>query len=163
MNRKEESVKKVLAATAGLMVLALFVAGSAIAGPGCCASKAKATSASAACEGKTEQASACAMKTVKLSIDGMHCPNCREAVQAALTGLDGVCAAKVSYTRKNAQVTYNAASLTEENIVQAVNATGFTVVQVKTADSKVTQDAAKVKEVTATNGACCKAAKKSGT
>ena len=157
-------MKKVLVATLGLMVLALFTAGSVFAGPGCCASKAKATAAqasAAACDTKAEQASACIEKTIKLSIDGMESSSSSKAVQAALTNMEGVCGAKVSYTRKNAQVTYNAASLTEENIVQAVNATGFTVVEVKTASSKVSKDG--LKAVTATNGACCKAAKKSGT
>lgn len=162
-------MKKVLIAMVGLAVL-VFAGVAFAGGPGCCAGKASATKASAAaCETKAGEVSACVMKTVKLSIDGMHCPNCREAVQAALTGLDGVSAAKVSYTRKKAEVTYNAAAVSEESIVKAVNATGFMVMEVKTADGKTSADCCKegAKAESASSKAdCCKAAKaakKSGT
>ncbi|MCI0406682.1 MAG: cation transporter [candidate division Zixibacteria bacterium] len=164
-------MKKVLAIAVGLAVLAF---GSwAVAGPSCC-SKAKSTSASAsaACE-KVEKTSAaaseskgtkasasgseikgegvaCVEKAVKLSIAGMQCGDCSKKVQAALSNLEGICASKVSYTRKNAEVVYNAAQLSEESIVQAVTTAGFTVASTKVSNWKVSK-----------NDDCCKAKKSS--
>lgn len=150
-------MKKVLALATGLAVLSFC--SWAVAGPGCC-SKAKATTASAsaacekvekasaaACETKTEQASVASVKVLKLSVAGMHCGSCSKTVQTALTKLDGVQAAKVSYTRKNAEVKYNPATVNEESIIQTVNATGFTAT-VKSAEAKLSSDA------------CCKAGTK---
>lgn len=147
-------MKKVLALATGLAVL-VFCSW-AVAGPGCC-SKAKATTASAsaacekvekasaaACETKTEQATAASVKVLKLSVSGMHCGSCSKTVQIALTKLDGVESAKVSYTRKNAEVKYNPANVNEESIIKAVNATGFTAT-VKSAAAKASSEA------------CCKA------
>ncbi len=129
-------MKKILALAVGLAVLAFC--SWAVAGPGCC-SKAKSTTTSAsaacervekasaaACETKTEQAGAASVQVLKLSVSGMHCGSCSKTVQAALTKLDGVQSAKVSYTRKSAEVKYNPTTLNEESIIQAVNATGFT-------------------------------------
>lgn len=177
-------MKKVLAVMAGLMVLALCSV--ALAGPGC---RSKATSASAkaaACEGKAVQATAaaceskgttakaaageikaegvaCVEKAVKLSIDGMHCGDCSKKVKAALTNLEGVCGAKVSYTRKNAEIVYNSAQLSEDKVIQAVTAAGFTVASTKASNWKLSKDdcckaGTKAEAVSATTGAaCCKA------
>jgi len=150
-------MKKVLALAIGLAVLAFC--SWAAAGPGCC-SKAKATTTSAtttcekvekasaaACETKTEQAAAGSVKVLKLSVTGMHCGSCSKTVETALTSLDGVQGAKVSYTRKSAQVKYNPASVTEESIIKTVNATGFTA-------------AVKSTGATGSSDACCKAGSK---
>ena len=165
-------MKKILALALGLAVLAFC--SWAAAGPGCC-SKAKATTASAACEKvekasaaacetKTEQAGAAAAKILKLAVSGMHCGSCSKTVQTALAKLDGVQAAKVSYTRKSAEVKYNPATVKEESILQAVNATGFTAT-LKSAEAKVSSGAcckvgSKV-EAASTHEGCCKAKKAS--
>lgn len=167
-------MKRVLAAMVGLSVLAFC--SWAAAGPGCC-NQAKSTSASAACD-KAEKAtaaacdtkacpaSACAVKTVKLSIEGMHCGSCSKAVQTALAKLEGVQAAKVSYTRKNAEVKYNPARLNEETIIQAVNATGFTAT-IKSSEAKMSSEAGgkdgSKAEAASAHGDCCKAKKSSQT
>ncbi len=149
-------MKKVLALTVALAVL-VFCSWAA-AGTGCC-SKAKATTVSAACEkagkaaaadceSKTEQVKAGSVQVLKLSVAGMHCGDCSKIVQTALSRLDGVQEAKVSYTRKSAEVKYNPVALNEESIIQAVNATGFTAT-VKSAEAKMSSDG------------CCKAKKAS--
>lgn len=167
-------MKKILAVAIGVAVLAFC--SWAVAGPSCC-SKAKSTttSASAACE-KVEKtsaahcdpketktaeatgaiktdASACVEKAVKLSIAGMHCGDCSKKVQAALSNLEGVCASKVSYTRKNAEVVYNANQISEEGIVSAVNATGFTVASTKASNWKASKcdEACKAKKSSKTS------------
>jgi Cu+-exporting ATPase len=155
-NRKEEFVKKILLVVIGLVVLAF--ASWAAAGPGCC-SKAKSTTSASASGEKAEKASAahcepketksasaagevdaegaaCVEKAVKLSITGMHCPDCSKKIKAALEHLEGVCASKVSYTRKNAEVVYDANQLSEEGIVQAVRTAGFTVASTKASNWK---------------------------
>jgi copper chaperone len=176
-NWKEDRVKKVLAVLAGLMVLALCSA--ALAGPGC---GAKATSAAAAaCQAKGTSATAasgeikageaaCVEKAIKLSIDGMRCGDCSKKVRAALTNLEGVCASKVSFTRKNAEVIYNAAQLSEDKVIGAVTAAGFTVASTKASNWKLSkEDCTKAQAASATTGAaCCKAkaketSKESGT
>ena len=164
-------MKKILAVAIGVAVLSFC--SWAVAGPSCC-SKAKSTttSASAACE-KVEKtsaahcdpketktaeatgaiktdASACVEKAVKLSITGMHCGDCSKKIQTALSNLEGVCASKVSYTRKNAEVVYNANQLKEENIVQAVTTAGFTVSSTKASSWKISK-----------SEDCCKAKKSS--
>ena len=164
-------MKKVLALATGLAVLAFC--SWAVAGPNCCSkAKSTSTSASAACK-KVEKASAaaceskgtkatttgseikadgaaCVEKAVKLSITGMHCGDCSKKVQAALANLEGICASKVSYTRKNAEVVYNAAQLSEESIVQVVTTAGFTVASTKASNWKVSK-----------SDDCCKAKKAS--
>lgn len=184
-------MKKVLAVMAGLMVLALCSV--ALAGPGCGSKATSASAKAAACEGKAVQATAaaceskgtkataaageikaegaaCVEKAVKLSIDGMHCGDCSKKVKAALTNLEGVCASKVSYTRKNAEIIYNAAQLSEDKVIQAVTAAGFTVASTKASSWKLSkEDCTKADAASATTGvACCKAkaketSKESGT
>jgi copper chaperone CopZ len=167
-------VKKILTVVVGLVVLGFSAW--AIAGPNCC-SKAKSTTtsasaagekvekASAACEPKETKtaeaagavntdASACVEKAVKLSITGMHCGDCSKKIQAALSNLEGVCASKVSYTRKNAEVVYNANQLSEERIVQTVTTAGFTVASTKASNWKASksEDCCKAKKATKTTG-----------
>jgi len=170
-------MKKVLAVAVGLAVLAFC--SWAAAGPGCCP-KAKATTASAsatcekvekasaaACEAKgtsakaasgeikAENASTCVEKAVKLSIEGMHSGDCSKKVIATLTSLEGVCASKVSYTRKNAEIVYNAVQLSEETIIQAVNATGYKVMGTKASNWKLSkEDRCKAEAVSAQAGSC---------
>lgn len=166
-------MKKILAGVVGLVVLGFSAW--AVAGPNCC-SKAKSTTsasaagekvekASAACEPKETKtaeaagavntdASACVEKAVKLSITGMHCGDCSKKIQAALSNLEGVCASKVSYTRKNAEVVYNANRLSEERIVQTVTTTGFTVASTKASNWKASksEDCCKAKKSAKTTG-----------
>lgn len=164
-------MRRILAIATGLVVVAMVSAASA--GPGCC-SKSGQTSASAACakgekasaaacEMKTKQASATTVRVLKLSVDGMHCTNCKTKVQDALNNLQGVQSAKVSYTRKNAEVTYDPTSLNDDAIVAAINATGYTasVKSAKSAEAKASSDAccktgSKVEAASAREG-CCKA------
>lgn len=63
--------------------------------------------------------------TVALHVEGMHCPSCTVTVKAALKKLDGVHDAQVSSKEKRARVTYDAARVTPERMVQAVKDAGY--------------------------------------
>ncbi|MDF1552862.1 MAG: metal-binding (seleno)protein [Deferrisomatales bacterium] len=65
-------------------------------------------------------------RTVELAVKGMTCASCTFAVKAALKKLDGVKDAKVSYREKKAVVTYDPDRVTPEDLVSAVDKTGFT-------------------------------------
>jgi mercuric transport protein len=65
-------------------------------------------------------------RTVELAVEGMTCASCTFAVKAALKKLDGVKDAKVSYREKKAVVTYDPDRVTPEDLVSAVDKTGFT-------------------------------------
>jgi mercuric transport protein len=64
-------------------------------------------------------------KTVELAVEGMTCAACTFAVKAALKKLDGVDNAKVSFREKKAVVTYDPDRVTPEDMVSAVDKTGF--------------------------------------
>lgn len=66
-----------------------------------------------------------------LSIDGMQCPHCAGAVEKALLALPGVSAAKVSLEEKSCTV--EGALPSDDDMVRAVTAQGFTVTGVTAA------------------------------
>lgn len=89
---------------------ALGVATFASAGPGCCAIPQR----TAVPSSNTGQ------KVATLHIDGMTCGSCAMAVKHVLTGVNGVKAVTVSYEKKSAVVTYDAAKVTAEKIAHAI-------------------------------------------
>ena len=68
------------------------------------------------------------IQTVGLSIKGMSCVACEAEVNHELTQLPGIIQSTVSYKNKNAIVRFNASKTTIKNITNAVNATGYTVI-----------------------------------
>lgn len=66
-----------------------------------------------------------AAKTVSLTVEGMTCASCSVAVRIALEKLDGVKEAKVSVADKRAVVDYAPASVTPQQIVEAINNLGY--------------------------------------
>lgn len=67
------------------------------------------------------------MKTLVISIEGMHCDGCAETVTALLTVETGVKAVTVSYADGRARVLYDPAAADEAKLVAAVERGGYKV------------------------------------
>ncbi len=65
------------------------------------------------------------MKTLTITIDGMHCGGCAETVKALLTLEAGVKAVDVSYAERRARVLYDPAAIDESKLVAAVEKGGY--------------------------------------
>ncbi len=66
-----------------------------------------------------------AVSSVTLTVEGMSCPSCSVAVRTALKKLEGVKEARVSVAEKKAEVDYDPAKVTPEQIIEAVNKLGY--------------------------------------
>ncbi len=66
------------------------------------------------------------VKQVVLPVEGMTCGGCAISVKAALKGLKGIRDAKVDVGKGEAVITYIESQVTVDQMVQAVNSTGFT-------------------------------------
>ncbi len=66
-----------------------------------------------------------AAKTITLSVPGMTCAACPITVKKALTKLDGVKEAKVSYENREAVVTFDDAKITAEALTRATADAGY--------------------------------------
>ena len=64
-----------------------------------------------------------------LTIEGMTCENCEIRVENALNRIDGV-AAKVSWTKKTATVSYSA-EISDEILTEAVEKKGYRVTAIR--------------------------------
>ncbi len=62
---------------------------------------------------------------VKLSVRGMHCAGCVNAVKAALEGVSGVSKAEVSLEKNEATVTYAKGKVNTDDLLKAVEKAGF--------------------------------------
>ncbi|MBE3571609.1 MAG: copper chaperone CopZ [Moorella humiferrea] len=62
-----------------------------------------------------------------LRVKGMSCQHCRMAVEKALKGLPGVTVATVDLAAGKAQVTYDPAKVTLEDMKKAVEEAGYEV------------------------------------
>lgn len=65
------------------------------------------------------------MKTLTVTIDGMHCDGCAETVKALLTLEAGVKAVNVSYPDACARVLYDPRATDEGKLVAAVEKGGY--------------------------------------
>ncbi len=63
----------------------------------------------------------------RLTVDGMVCTNCELKIERALKKLDGVFKLKVSYGSGTVSVTYDVEKVSLDQIVQAIEETGYTV------------------------------------
>ncbi len=62
---------------------------------------------------------------VSFAVEGMYCPACAKAVESKLKTVPGVRQATVSYERGRAEVEYDDTKVSVEQLVQAVQATGY--------------------------------------
>jgi copper chaperone CopZ len=63
--------------------------------------------------------------TTQIPVSGMTCGSCAVAVRKALTSLEGVKKADVSVERNKATVVYEDSQVTEKQLREAINETGF--------------------------------------
>lgn len=68
------------------------------------------------------------MERGKLHVDGMSCGHCEIAVQDAVRKLPGIKKVKASKRKKEAEVEYDASRVSLEQIIGAINATGYRVI-----------------------------------
>lgn len=68
------------------------------------------------------------IQTVELNIKGMSCEACEEEVNHELNKLPGIIQSTVSYKKKNAIIKFDVSKTTTKSITDAVNATGYTVI-----------------------------------
>lgn len=69
------------------------------------------------------------MKTIDLTIQGMHCDGCAKTIEALLTAEPGVKAATVSYGSGSARVMFDPASIDLPRLVKAVERAGYRVAE----------------------------------
>jgi len=69
------------------------------------------------------------MKTIDLTIHGMHCDGCAKTIEALLTSESGVKAATVSYGSGSARVLFDPASIDLPRLVKAVERAGYRVAE----------------------------------
>ncbi|WP_461246136.1 heavy-metal-associated domain-containing protein [Treponema sp. R6D11] len=68
------------------------------------------------------------MEKITLNVDGMSCGHCEIAVQDAVRKLSGIKKVKANRHKKEVAVDYDAALVTQEQIVSAINGTGYSVI-----------------------------------
>jgi copper chaperone CopZ len=67
------------------------------------------------------------MKTLVVTIEGMHCDGCAETIKGLLAVEDGVKAASISFQEGHARVLYDPAAVDEKKIVTAIEKGGYRV------------------------------------
>lgn len=60
-----------------------------------------------------------------IRIEGMHCHKCEQTIQRALTALPGVREVEVDFNSRQASVLYDPSAVTVNELVHAVNASGY--------------------------------------
>ena len=68
-------------------------------------------------------------KTVTIKVEGMKCPKCSGSVSKALKATEGVEDAQVSSEKGEAVIKYDDQKLTEANLREVINKTGFKAVE----------------------------------
>lgn len=75
-------------------------------------------------------------KTATIHVDGMKCEKCSGSVAKALKNVDGVQKVEVSHTKGVAVVEYDDQKVTEAQLREAINNTGFKAVEEKKSGSE---------------------------
>jgi len=65
------------------------------------------------------------MRTLTLTIGGMHCDGCAERLSGVLDREHGVREAKVSYGTRSAEITFNETATSVDRLRQAIARAGF--------------------------------------
>ncbi|MGC4018188.1 MAG: cation transporter [Muricomes sp.] len=68
------------------------------------------------------------MEEIKLHVEGMSCGHCEIAVQDAVRKLPGIKKVKASKRKKEAVINYDTSLVSSEQIIEAINGTGYSVV-----------------------------------
>lgn len=64
-----------------------------------------------------------------IAVEGMSCDHCKQAVEGALTNLDGVTTAEVNLEAGNVTVDYDQTQVTTDNMKEAIEDQGYDVKQ----------------------------------
>ena len=78
-----------------------------------------------------------AVSEVTLSIGGMSCATCAQAIESSLMEMDGVYSAPVNLATEKVTVRYNPESVTLTAIKAAIVDTGYTVIESETVDTEM--------------------------
>lgn len=65
--------------------------------------------------------------TTTISVPAIHCDNCKNSIEGALNGLDGVSTAEVSVPDKTVTVAYDEATVELSDLKVAIEDQGFDV------------------------------------
>ncbi len=68
------------------------------------------------------------MKSVTLTIKGMHCDGCAQTIKGLIEREAGVRTAAVSFEGGEARILYDPAAVTEDRLVAAIEKPGYRVV-----------------------------------
>ena len=69
------------------------------------------------------------LSTVEIKVEGMTCTGCENTVTNAIMELSGINHAKLSHTLGNAIVEFDGSKTNKEEIVNAINESGYKVVE----------------------------------
>ncbi|MGH6894955.1 MAG: heavy-metal-associated domain-containing protein [Geminicoccaceae bacterium] len=67
------------------------------------------------------------MKSVTLTIEGMHCGGCAETIKALIDAQPGVRAAEISYKDRRARILYDPQTASEDQLVRVIEKGGYRV------------------------------------
>lgn len=73
------------------------------------------------------------IKKVEFTISGMTCAGCEQHIKTDIQKLKGVVSSEVSYSKENAIIQFDTTQLTISQITKNIQATGYRVVNYKTA------------------------------
>ncbi len=79
-------------------------------------------------------------KTIELSISGMTCDACTQHVDHSVNKLKGIYKIETSYENANAIIVFDSSQTNSVEITEAINTTGYTVVNRKTMNSITSSD-----------------------
>ena len=65
--------------------------------------------------------------TKVFTVPGMMCNNCKETVEGATLGLEGVLSSEVNLAEKSATISFDPSKVNVEDITKAIERTGFDV------------------------------------
>lgn len=68
-----------------------------------------------------------ALQTLELTVIGLHCQHCADAVERALAHLSGLDKVTVSYAKKRVTVTYDSQLTRAQDIIAKIKELGFGV------------------------------------
>jgi len=74
------------------------------------------------------------LKLVNMEIEGMTCTGCEEHVEYTTSQLEGVFVTEASYESGKAAITFDQSISSLEEVIDAVNASGYTVVDYKVSE-----------------------------
>lgn len=76
---------------------------------------------------------------VKLAVEGMTCTGCEEGIKHAAMEVPGVLDATANYEAGEATVKLNMSTSSEQDVIDAINASGYTVISSKMSTTPVVQ------------------------